>query len=299
MKKSFSALMVILCSVSMAFAGPEVFKQDSASDIKKFAKSALDLNLKKLKKLNVKKLVILECFGEYVISKEVSNSASSQRHTGWATSRTTSLDMGSDYYTNTSNLVYQAVKEAFESNGIGIVPIEELLANEKYVSFNLEEEKSGRGASSGMFKPTVVEKTQKVSVPGLGIFPSSPLKLIKLIINLGDITHAVGAEGFLQVKFKVDSGKNFKPVLKNFDVLLSADIREEEVGFKGNKKMRYDFMTQWAPVVKLEKEFITAEEVTETKKGPVVVEKYDKGLMEMLYAVTDGIRYGIGEVLSK
>ncbi|MBU0996026.1 MAG: hypothetical protein KJ737_26320 [Proteobacteria bacterium] len=299
MKKLLVILFVFAFSVSSTFAGAYVFKQEDASDLKKFTKKTLDLNLKKLKKLGIKKLVIMECYGEYVTSKEVTSSANSQRYTGRITTNTNTLNLGKDFYTDTSNLVYQAVKEAFEKNGIEVVSREDLLANEKYANFNLEEEKEGRGASAGLYKPTVVEKTQSVSASNLGIFPSNPLKMIKLLINICEITHSVGAEAVVQVKFKVDKDKNFKPILKQFDVIMSAEIKPQEVGFKGNKKMRYDFLTQNEPLVKMKTELITADEVTDGKKGPFNVEKYDKALMGILYTVTDSLSFGIKEILSK
>ncbi|MBN1227746.1 MAG: IS200/IS605 family transposase [Deltaproteobacteria bacterium] len=141
---------------------------------------------------------------------------------------------------------------------------------EAYTNFNLEEEKAGRGVTSGLYKPTVVEKSQKVSTTGLGLFPG-PFKMIKVVMNLGEITHIVGADGFLQINFKVGKGKQSKPVLQEFNILLSADLRSQEVGFKGNKKMRYDFYTQWTPIVKLKKDLISTDDVLDCKKGPLKI----------------------------
>lgn len=84
--------------------------------------------------------------------------------------------------------------------------------------------------------------------------------------------------------------KESRLVLEEFNVLLSADLRGQEVGFQGNKSMRYDFYIQWQPVVKLKAPLAATSEVLDGKKGPFNVEKYDAALMEMLYAVTDGIK---------
>jgi len=222
MKRSIAGLLAIFLLSAPLFAGPAEFKPDDTADIGKFAKKTLELKLKKLKKLGIKKLVIMECYGEYVTSKEVTSSASSQRYTGRITTKTDKLEFSKDYYTNTSDLVYEEVKAAFEANGIAIVPKEELQANEKYGAFNLEEEKSGRGVSAGMFKPTVVEKSQKVSASNLGIFPSNPLKMIKVLMNTCDITHSVGADGLLQVKFKVGKGKKDRPGARKTGKSVSA-----------------------------------------------------------------------------
>ncbi|MDD5756895.1 MAG: hypothetical protein PHR23_06410 [bacterium] len=294
MSKILKSIVLLLLITQPLFAGgTSKFTAADTADISKFVKKNLSIDVKKMKKLGVKKLVILECYGEYVTSKEVTNSASSQRYTGWVNTKTDTLEFDKDYYTVTSNLVYAAVKEAFEANGIEIVSKADIQAKEAYISFNLEEEKEGRGASSGLSKPTTVEKTQKVSTTGLGIFPSSPLKMIKLVMNLGEITHSLGAEGFLQVKFKVDKNKKDQPVLDQFDILLSTDLRGQEVGFKGDKKMRYDFYVQWQPILKLKVELESQDPVREDKKGPLNVAMYDKALTSMLSAVTNGFSSGL------
>ncbi|MFZ5563723.1 MAG: hypothetical protein ACOZBW_06685 [Thermodesulfobacteriota bacterium] len=300
MKKRFIVLMVLLLAAVPLAAGPAKFSAEQAGDPAVFVKKNLSLDAKKLKKLGVKKLVILECYGEYVTSKEVTDSVASQRsamRTAASQGRmfynvktqVDTLELDKDYYTNTSNRVYQAIKEAFEANGIEIIGKEAVQQNEAYKTFNLEEEKAGRGVSSGVYKPTVVEKSQKVSTTGLGLFPGA-IQMIKVVMNLGEITHSLGADGFLQVNFKVDKDKESRPVLEAFNVLLSADLRGQEVGFQGNKSMRYDFYIQWQPVVKLKSPLVATAEVLEGKKGPFNIEKYDAALMEMLYAVTDGIK---------
>lgn len=300
MKKLLVTLMILFIAATPAVAGPAKFSADDAADIEAFAKQILTIKADKLSKLGVKKLVILECYGQYVTSKEVTDSVASQRSAMRTAAsqgrmfynvrtRVDTLELDKDFYTNTSNRLYQAVKEAFEANGIEIISTAEVQQNQAYQDFNLAEEKEGRGVTSGMYKPTVVEKSQKVSTTGLGLFPG-PLKMIKVVMNLGEITHSLGADGFLQVNFKVDKGKGSKPILQEFNILLSADLRSQEVGFEGAKKMRYDFYTQWQPIVTLKKPIMSTDDVMDDNKGPFNVAKYDKALMDMLYAVTDGIK---------
>jgi len=300
MKKLLMMFLILFVAAAPAVAGPTRFSAEDAADVEAFAKQALTIKADKLGKLGVKKLVILECYGQYVTSKEVTDSVASQRsamRTAASQGRmfynvrtkVDTLEIDKDFYTNTSNRLYQAVKEAFEGNGIEIVSPAEVQQNQAYQDFNLAEEKEGRGVTSGVYKPTVVEKSQKVSTTGLGLFPSS-LKMIKVVMNLGEITHNLGAEGFLQVNFKVDKGKESKPILQEFNILLSTDLRAQEVGFEGNKKFRYDFYTQWQPIVTLKNPLISSDDVLESKKGPLDIAKYDKALMDMLYTVTDGIK---------
>ncbi len=294
MKNVMSSIVALLLLVQPVFAGGAAkFTSTETSDPADFAKDYLDISAKKLKKLGIKKLVILECYGEYVTSKEITNSANSQRYTGWIRTNTDTLEFDKDYYTVTSNMVYEAVKEAFEENGIEIVSKADLQANETYSAFNLEEEKDGRGVTAGMYKPTTVELTQTVSTSGLGIFPISPLKRIKLVGNLGEITNAVGAEGFVQVKFKIDKNKKDQPVLDMFDIILSADLRGTEVGFKGHKKMRYDFHMQWHQLMKLKKVIESQDPVRADKKSPFDLVMYDKALGSMLSSVIGGFKAGL------
>ena len=80
---------------------------------------------------------------------------------------------------------------------------------------------------------------------------------------------------------------------------MSADIKAQEVGFKGKKKMRYDFMTQWMPILSLKAELMSTETVLDGKKGPLNVAKYDKALMDMIYAISDGFDAMIKKTMSK
>jgi hypothetical protein len=251
------------------FAGDMKFDPEKAKNAESFAKKILNTKLKKINKLGIKKLVILECFGEYVTSTETTNSASSQRYSGWKTSSKSTIEFDNDYYSFITNRVYAAVKEAFENNGIEIVTIDELNKSKVYTNFNLEEEKKGRGVSAGMFKPTKVEKTQKVSATGLGIFPSNPIKMIKLIVNMGNIVHDVDADGMLQIHYKVLKGKKAKPIVGGFQILMTGGIVEKEVGFKGHKKMSYSFKAQSEPLITQKKGIITQNDVIEGKKGPL------------------------------
>lgn len=300
MKKLIGIAGLMFISASL-FAGNVKFTGEDYQDIEKAAKDLIDANMKALKKEGIKKLAILECCGTYVTSKEVTNSVADQRSNNFVfnvRTKTTTLEMDKDFYTNTSNRVYDAVKEAFEANGIAISTKEEINNSERYIEFNLDEEKAGRGVSSGLYKPTVVEKSQKVSTTGLGVFPGA-VGMIKVVMNLGYIVADLGADGFVQVNFKVDKSKDDQPILTEFNMLLSSNIKETEVGFKGNKKMRYDFMNQWQPIVTLKAPLESEDEVMDGKKGPFNVTKYDKALMDMLYAITDATKVSISKALVK
>lgn len=295
MKKIIISLAVI-CFFSAFFSGNVKYDAEKFKDTAKMSQKLLKTSLKILKKQKIKKLAILECYGEFMQSKEVSASAFEQRHSSYTMKSTSTIKLDKDYYTNTTNAVFDIVRATFESNGIKIVPIEEVTNNPTYKDYNLEEEKSGRGATSGLFKNTTVTKTQKVSTSGLGIFPG-PLKMIKVVLKLAQLTHELGADGFLQVNFYVDKGKNGAPILSQLNMKLSSDIRAQEVGFAGNKKMRYDLYTQWHEMVSLKTPVESTVDIQGENKGDVNMEAYDKALMEILTSVNDMLKYEIGKVL--
>ena len=289
MKRSLFSFAVMAMLTLQAFAGGVKYKPEAFADPANVAKKNLALSLKKLKKLNIKKLVILECYGEFVVSKEVTN-----HQLGLI--KSSRIDINKDYYTNTTNRVYDDLVAMFEKNGIAIVSKDQVHDNQTYLDWNLKEEKEGRGASSGLFQPTKVNETQKISTTGLGIFPGV-IGMFKVVSTVAQMTAEMGADGFLQVWYKVDIGKKFAPVLTAFEIKLSTDLRSQEVGFKGNKSLRYDFYTQWEPIVKLKEAIISEADIRGAEKGTIDLTKYDAELMGMLGAVENGIGFAIHELL--
>ena len=61
-------------------------------------------------------------------------------------------------------------------------------------------------------------------------------------------------------------------------------MTEQEVGFKGKKKMSYGFKTSGENIFNLKKGIITTDDVIEGKKGPLDIKKYDTALMEIIFA---------------
>ncbi|OGS23165.1 MAG: hypothetical protein A2252_02830 [Elusimicrobia bacterium RIFOXYA2_FULL_39_19] len=301
MKKLFLLAVVMVLSTNVLKAGDKVeYKPEELKDAAVVAKKYVKANLKLLKKLNIKKLVILECTGEFVTSKEVTDGAFRGRadYFGNVTqrTRTTTLKFDKDYYTNITDAVYESVVDLFEQNGIEIIRKETVIESPTYKEWNLKEEKEGRGVTAGMFKDTTVTKTQKVSTTGLGIFPG-PIKMIGVVGDLGPITAELGAEGFLQVHFRVDKTKKFAPALTAFEMLLSTDLRSQKVGFKGKEKLRYDFYTQWQNILNLEKAIESKSNLDSKDPKDFDKQKYNTELTDMLYGVIGGFDVGLKNAL--
>jgi hypothetical protein len=298
MKKRVIISIAVIFFIGGFFSGNVKYDAEEFSNTEKMAKKLVQSSLKKLKKLKIKKLVILECYGEFLQSREVSAGAFEKRHSSYTMSSKSTIKLDKDYYTNTTNAVYDMIKQTFEKNGIEIVPIKDVMANKTYQDYNLEEEKQGRGVTSGVFKKTKVTKSVKVSASGLGIFPGA-FKMIKVVMTLAKLTHELGADGFLQVNFFVDKAKKGAPIVTQLKLKLSGDIRAQEVGFKGHKKMRYDLYTQWHELISLKKPVESTVNIEGKDKGDVNMEAYDKGLMEILKSVVMMFDFEIGNALGK
>lgn len=303
--KLFSIVTIFCLTVVLLFAGDFVrYKPEELSDPEKVAKDyVVTSNLKLLKKLNIKKLVIMECVGEFITSKETTKWTDTKTYTlgnfefketeTWKSN----LKFDKDFYTNTVDAVYEAIVELFEKHGIEIIRKEILAQNERYKDWNLKEEKEGRGYKGGIFRDTVKTTYQKVSTVGLGVFPG-PIGMIKVCGEIAPITAELGADGFLQVHFKVDQGKRSAPVLSNFEILLTADLRSQKGGFKGHEKLRYDFYTQWANILSLKKGIESNTDFNKKRKdGKFDTAGYHTELLTMLFGIINGWDYAMSKAL--
>jgi len=282
-KKIVLFLLVFFISLNV-FAADYEYNAADFDDISKMTKKLTDNNFEKLKKWNVSKLLIVEFAGEFMQSKEVSSSVFAQRATNTLTTKTSTIYLGNDYYNSVINRVYELVEKAFEDAGFEVVPKENLTELEYYKSLELDFEKTTKGYKGSVFSDGVTTKGIKMSAEGLGLFPTNPLKAIKLISNLAELTNAAQANGAIKVSFYIDKGKKGAPVLKSFDIILNGDLRGDEVGFKGNKKISYGFYKQNQNIFKLKKSMENRIDISGEEKGSVDLEKYDNGLMELINA---------------
>lgn len=283
MKKVFLAVFMFTLLMS---AGAYAYDYNAAdfSDLKKMTDKLTDNNLAKLKKWNASKIIVVECAGEFLQSKEVSNSVFSQRTTGTTITTTSTLTIGNEYYNSVINRFYEMIKKTFTENGFEIVPREKLTALEGYKALDLDFEKTTKGYTGSALSQGVSTKGIKVSAEGLGLFPTSPFKIVKLMGNLSSLTNASGANAAMKINFYIDKTKKGAPVLRSMDLIIYADLRGYEVGFEGNKKMAYDFHRQNENIFRITKPIVNDLDIAGEEKGSVDMAKYDKGLMEALNA---------------
>jgi len=132
--KKLVIVLFLFVFAAVSFAGPVKFKIEDYKDPVKAAKKLVKTDMKKIKKFGLKKVLILECYGQYVTSREITAGVAAQRSAARAAAnagqmfysvktKVDSIELDKDFYTNTSNRVFHAVKDMFEANGIEVVTI--------------------------------------------------------------------------------------------------------------------------------------------------------------------------------
>ena len=127
MRKAFFIVLVLVFTVGIIFAGPEKYDAAKFQDVGKMAQKLVEANLKNLKKHGVTKVVIIECYGEFLTSREVEAGAMEQRHSNWTTKTTSTIELGSDYYETVANYMFETTKNFSRRTGSKLFPKKYLL----------------------------------------------------------------------------------------------------------------------------------------------------------------------------
>lgn len=301
-------LMLVVSMLAMpATAGGYKYDAEDFKDIPKMADKLTDNDLSKLKKWNANKIVVSECTGEFLQSKEVTASAFAQStaemgaaqtaaatgaplYTYTVNSKTYAITLGAEYYNSILNRVYDMVQQAFVDAGYQFVPKENLTAQEKYKTLDLDFQKTTKGYTGGMFKDSVSSKGLKVSAEGLGIYPTSPIKAMKLAGRIAELTGESGADTAMRINFYVDKGKKGAPVLRDFSITVNSDLRSDMRGFKGHESKVYEFYKQNNVIFKLNDALISQDDISGTEKNSVNMQKYDQALMTLIGSTIDMLK---------
>ncbi|HPG30312.1 MAG TPA: hypothetical protein PKY81_15180 [bacterium] len=295
MKKILLCVILVAIFAASAFSGDYEYDANDFNDLNKISGKLTDNKLAKLKKWNVSDIVIVECAGEFLQSKEVINSVFSQRNSGMITTKTSTIQLGNEYYNLVINRFYDMIKSAFEENGYKVVPKENLTSLERYTSLDLDFEKSTKGYTGSVLSDGVTKKGIKISAEGLGLFPTSPFKAIKLAGRLAELTNDAKANAAMKINFYIDKGKKGVPVLKSFNIILYGDLRGQETGFEGNKKMFYSFYVGNETIFTLKKPMVNPVDISGEEKGTVNMAKYDDALMELLTGAVNMLKTSFKE----
>jgi len=298
MRKAFSIVLVLVFTVGIIFAGPEKYDAAKFQDVGKMAKKLVEANLKNLKKHGVTKVVIIECYGEFLTSREVEAGAMEQRHSNWTTKSTSTIELGSDYYETVANYMFETTKKLFEENGIEVVSKEVLIENPDYIELGLKEEKKTRGYTGGVTKKSVTTEGIKRSTTGMGMVTglfSAIGQTVKLSQLIPKIVYDTGSNATVKVNFYVDKAKNGAPILSSYNIILDSDLKTAKAG-KG--KVTY-YLGASVTALSLKNGVMSMEDISGAEKGSVDMEKYHNALSEIVESVEKYYSFSIKEALAK
>lgn len=236
MKNIIIAIASFLIALSINTNAQEI-------DLKEASKMA-KINAKEFKKQGINKVMFVEFFGEYTTSKETAPGPMESRYSSFVSKRTQQIDIGSDYYENLTNEVYEIVCKIFTDNGIEVLKKEELINNEDYIALGLKEEKKTRGYTGGVTKKSVTTKGVVRSVTGMGMF-SETLQIgdiIKINNMVPKIAHDTKCQAAITVKFKYGIGKKNEPTLDFINIKMQSKLDEFNAG-RGKKTYAFKLGT--------------------------------------------------------
>jgi len=283
-------LVVFFVAMSTLFVQAQVkYNDQDFSDISKMADKIANVNAKNLIKDGIKKVMIVEFFGEFVTAKEVDN--------GYTIAKS-SAELGSDYYEMVANVLYEKVKKIFYDNGIEILDKDTLINNQDYIALGLKQEKKGRQYTGGVAKSSKTSEIEKRSVTGMGMY-SETLQLMaisKINTLVPKIANDNNCQAALKVKFRIGMGKKFTPTLDYINLTMDSKIDSYNAG-KG--KVTYYFKNGAAGICSTTKGLFTDADVMSNEKGKIDMDKYNDALMKLADALCNSYSYLIKEQMQK
>ncbi len=255
-------------------------------DVPSVAKKLVEVKVDALKKFNVKKVIIAECFGEFMESKEKADAVGGFAWDGGTTFKTT-VKMGSDYYETVTNAVYDAVVDALKAGGIEVVEKDAVINNAAYAELGLKQESAGGGyKKGGLTSKASTTKTLKRSATDMGLITgefTGPLKMAKLKKLLPQIAKDNGADAALKIGFFVDQGEDFAPVLSRLNVSMDCNLIEQNAG---RGRVEYWFKTIQVALMDMQTPLLI-DAAVKVKKDPFNAELYHQSLMTLIDSVVN------------
>jgi hypothetical protein len=284
-KVSGMLLSVAFFSVT-CFSGSIEFNAAEFKDQGKMASKLVDASLKNLKKHGIKKVVIMECYGEFLTSKETADAFNNFSYAGGG-STLDSMMLGGDYYRNVADYVYDQVKKEFEDNGIAVVVKDSVINNPAYADVGLKAEAKGGGYThGGMTSRAKITQTAKASTTGMGLFPTSITGIgatVKLRKVVPQIIRENGSDAALRISFFVDKGDHGTPVLSKLTITMSSNLDSANAG-KGKKD--YYFKSENDQILAMKKAVTSTVDIRGAEKGTVDMGKYNSALTEIIQGVS-------------
>jgi hypothetical protein len=247
-----------------------------------------------LKKNNVKKIIIFNCVGEYVLSRTTSPGAWEAKDMPYydrykveeKIKTTESPVLNQEYCVYLTSQFLDSVVAMFKVAGIEVVPAETWQKHEAYQEMKklmLEYDKD-EGTKYNYLTDNVT--TRKLTVPAYDyrVFPENIFKAIKYTklenYEKGKMLEAYGAEAFCNIIIKID-GTDSKPSIRAIDMFFQTGAKKIRTGTKdkeGNEIFTIS-MTSFPAIVITD--MIQYNNSTLNSKNFVDVNNYNKAITEM------------------
>ena len=276
MKSKILTIFILLFCSSLLVAQKSVTLSD--------ASKMTNANLKSFKKGEIKKVMFMEFFGEFITSKETSSSVMDKRYgSGSGYSVLQGIEVGEDYYETVTNEIYDLVKKIFTENGIEVLDKETLINNPDYIALGLKEEKGTRGYTGGVAKQSVTTEGIKRSVTGMGMF-SETLKIMavsKIKQMVPKIAKDNDCQAALTVTFKFGLGKKNVPTLDFIKIVMDSDV-----GSSGKGKNEMFFFKKGGVEIFNTKKGLVGSKDFIGDDGEPVLEKYHEEMLGLVSEMT-------------
>jgi len=235
---------------------------------------------------DVKRVIITEFFGEFVVSQSTEPSAFEKNHSDWYTVRKSEVEIGSDFYETVVNQVYYEFVKLLTECGYEVVHKDTLIENPDYIAVGLKEVKTGRQYSGGIAKESTSAQVIKRSASGMGMFSESlnVPQVGKINQILPKIAYDNKADAAIMVKFRIGMQSSGKPSLDYFNTYANTNIV-----ISGSGKNTYYFFK------KTYGSFNSANQLTNDAPvfsgGQVDIEAYNNSMMDMVKGMMQAFQY--------
>lgn len=285
------------CIQFSAFAQVK-FKHEKFSNAKRSHRSLVNVYSENMLRYDVKRIQIIECYGEFEIS-DIFNSSQFKNNpsfTSYFTSthgKTIGNEVGENYPETLANAVYHMIQKILYENGRINVNKSDIVSNPTYKELGLNriaaQPYDGKALHSDQ-KNIVSPASQMKKLPDdLGYDANE-----KFYQQLAKIGNDNNVQAEFKIYFKVSINETGNPILTDYKVLMDTWLDS----FKKGKETVYKWKIQDSPVFELKKAIESKATLTDGN-GNVDMEKFDREIMNMLKDVTEMFSYELSDQFIK
>jgi len=270
------------------------FDPSNPDKSEKTVKKLIIAKIDDFKKHNIKKIIIFNCVGEFVLSRTTSPGAWEAKDMPYydrykveeKIKTTGSAVLNQEYCVYLTSQFLDAVIAMFKDAGIEVVPVETWQKHEAYQEMQklmLEYDKD-EGTKYSYLSNNVT--TRKLTVPAYNyrVFPENIFKAIKFTklenYEKGKMLEAYGAEAFCNLTIRID-GTDSKPSIRGIDMFFQTGLKKYKTGTKDKEGNEiYTISMTSFPTLAM-KDIIQYNNSTLNSKNFVDVNVYNKAITEM------------------